>query len=58
VEGFFDGLMGFLSQASERGFIGAQQKHLVQHSSDVGTLLSSLAQAVSVPPAGSGLDLI
>jgi hypothetical protein len=58
VEGFFDGLIDFLSQATERGFIGEPQQQLVQHGSDVGELLSGLAQAAGVHPAGSGLAQI
>jgi uncharacterized protein (TIGR00730 family) len=54
VEGFFDGLIGFLSQATERGFIGEPQQQLVQHGSDVHGLLSGLVQAASVHPPGSG----
>jgi predicted Rossmann-fold nucleotide-binding protein len=54
VEGFFDGLIGFLSQATERGFIGEPQQQLVQHGSDVHGLLSGLVQAAAVHPPGSG----
>jgi predicted Rossmann-fold nucleotide-binding protein len=54
VDGFFDGLIGFLSQATEHGFIGAPQQHLVQHGSDVNTLLGALAQAAGASPTGSG----
>ena len=58
VEGFFDGLIGFLSQATERGFIGESQQHLVQHGSDVDELLSGLARAASMHTPGSGLSEI
>ena len=56
--GFFDGLTGFLSQATERGFIGESQQHLVQHGSDVDELLSGLARAASMHTPGSGLSEI
>ena len=56
VQGFFDGLTGFLSQATERGFIGESQQHLVQHGSDVDVLLSGLARAASMHTPGSGLS--
>ena len=58
VEGFFNGLIGFLSQATERGFIGEPQQQLVQHSSDVHGLLSGLVQAAGVRTPGSGLGQI
>jgi len=58
VDGFFDGLIGFLSQATAQGFIGAPQQHLVQHGSDVGELLGALAQAAGASPKGSGLNQI
>jgi len=58
VEGFFDGLMGFLSQTTERGIIGVPQHQLVQHGNDVDGLLSGLVQAAGVHPAGSGLGQI
>jgi len=58
VQGFFDGLTGFLSQATERGFIGESQQHLVQHGSDVDVLLSGLARAASMHTPGSGLSEI
>ena len=54
VDGFFDGLIGFLSQTTERGFIGAPQQQLVQHGNDVGELLSGLARAAGMHPPGSG----
>jgi hypothetical protein len=52
VQGFFDGLTGFLSQATERGFIGVPQQQLVQHGNDVGGLLSGLVQAAGVRAPG------
>ena len=58
VEGFFDGLIGFLSQVTERGFIGVPQQQLVQHGSDVQGLLSGLAHAAGVQTPGSGLGQI
>jgi uncharacterized protein (TIGR00730 family) len=58
AEGFFGGLIGFLSQATERGFIGESQQHLVQHGSDVDELLSGLARAASMHTPGSGLSEI
>ena len=58
VEGYFDGLIGFLSHATERGFIGAAQQQLVQHGSDVDGLLSGLAQEASMQKHGSGLSAI
>ena len=58
VEGYFDGLIGFLSHATERGFIGAAQQQLVQHGSDVESLLSGLAQEASMQKPGSGLNAI
>ena len=58
VEGYFDGLIGFLSHATERGFIGAAQQQLVQHGSDVDGLLSGLAQEASMQKPGSGLSAI
>jgi uncharacterized protein (TIGR00730 family) len=58
VDGFFDGLIGFLSQATERGFIGEPQQQLVQHGNDVGELLSGLARAAGMHPPGSGLGQI
>ena len=58
VQGFFDGLTGFLSQATERGFIGESQQHLVQHGSDVDELLSGLVRAASMHAPGSGLSEI
>jgi uncharacterized protein (TIGR00730 family) len=58
VEGYFDGLIGFLSHATERGFIGAAQQQLVQHGSDVDGLLSGLAQEASMQKPGSGLNAI
>ena len=58
VQGFFDGLTGFLSQATERGFIGESQQHLVQHGSDVDELLSGLARAARMHTPGSGLSEI
>ena len=58
VEGYFDGLIGFLSHATERGFIGAAQQQLVQHGSDVNGLLSGLAQEAGVQKPGSGLSEI
>jgi hypothetical protein len=58
VDGFFDGLISFLSQTTERGFIGAPQQQLVQHGNDVDGLLSGLVQAAGMHPPGSGLGQI
>ena len=58
VQGFFDGLIGFLSKATDHGFIGAPQQQLIQHGSDVGGLLSGLAQAAGVRTTCSGLGQI
>jgi hypothetical protein len=51
-------LIGFLSKATDHGFIGAPQQQLIQHGSDVGGLLSGLAQAAGVRTPGSGLGQI
>ena len=58
VDGFFDSLISFLSQTTERGFIGAPQQQLVQHGNDVDGLLNGLVQAAGVHPPGSGLGQI
>jgi hypothetical protein len=51
-------LISFLSQTTERGFIGAPQQQLVQHGNDVDGLLNGLVQAAGVHPPGSGLGQI
>jgi len=58
INGYFDTLMGFLSQATQHGFIGAAQQKLVRHGPEVDSLLRGLITEAGMPNAGTGLNLI
>jgi len=58
INGYFDPLMGFLSQATQHGFIGAAQQNVVRHGPEVDSLLRGLITEAGMPNAGTGLKLI
>ncbi|NBW67562.1 MAG: TIGR00730 family Rossman fold protein [Betaproteobacteria bacterium] len=58
VNGYYDGMMAFLSQATQNGFIGEAPQKLVRLDSETDRLLKTLVSEAGMRPEGSGLELI